>query len=88
MHLRGVGASGGRQLGQISLSLAFLPFEAFVSLNAIGRTLVRMFVTRKKLLDWKTSSDVARKARADLSGFYAKCGLRRPSAPRQWAELA
>jgi len=72
MHLRGVGVSGGSYLGQISLTLAFLPYEAFISLDAIGRTLFRMLVTRKRLLEWQTSSEVAHKAHSDLSGFYAK----------------
>jgi cyclic beta-1,2-glucan synthetase len=41
MHLRAVAGSGGRQLGQIFLTLAFLPYDAFISLDAIGRTLLR-----------------------------------------------
>ncbi|MEP7079017.1 MAG: cyclic beta 1-2 glucan synthetase, partial [Chthoniobacterales bacterium] len=72
VHLRGVGVSSGRQLGQISLTLAFLPYDAFISLDAIGRTLLRMLVTHKRLLEWHPSSDVARTARPDLSGFYAR----------------
>jgi len=72
MHLRGVSESAGRALGQIALTLAFLPYEAFVSLEAIGRTLFRMGVTRKRLLEWRTSSEVARRARTDLPGFYLK----------------
>ena len=72
MHFRGVGASSGTQLGQILLTLAFLPYDAFISLDAIGRTLFRMLVTRKRLLEWQTSSDVAHKAHSDLSGFYLK----------------
>ena len=30
-----------------------------------------MLVTRKRLLEWQTSSDAARTARTDLAGFYA-----------------
>ena len=71
MHLRGVAGSGGRQLGQIFLTLAFLPYDAFISLDAIGRTLLRLLVTRKRLLEWQTSSDSERTTRADLAGFYA-----------------
>jgi hypothetical protein len=37
----GSGRVGGRQLGQIFLTLAFLPYDAFISLDAIGRTLLR-----------------------------------------------
>jgi cyclic beta-1,2-glucan glucanotransferase len=71
MHLRGAAGAGGRQLGQIFLTLAFLPYDAFISLDAIGRTLVRLLVTRKRLLEWQTSSDSERTTHANLSGFYA-----------------
>jgi cyclic beta-1,2-glucan synthetase len=71
MHLRGMAGSGGRQLGQIFLTLTFLPYDAFISLDAIGRTLVRLLVTRKRLLEWQTSGDSERTTRADLAGFYA-----------------
>jgi cellobiose phosphorylase len=71
MHLRAVGGSYGRQLGQIVLTLAFLPYDAFISLDAIGRTLLRLLLTHKRLLEWQTSSDSERTTRADLTGFYA-----------------
>ena len=71
MHLRAVAGSCGRQLGQIFLTLAFLPYDAFISLDAIGRTLLRLLVTHKRLLEWQTSSDSERSTRADLPGFYA-----------------
>ena len=70
MHLQVVGGSYGRQLGQIVLTLAFLPYDAFISLDAIGRTLLRLLLTHKRLLEWQTSSDSERKTRADLAGFY------------------
>ncbi len=71
MHLRAVAASGGRQLGQISLTLTFLPYDAFISLDAISRTLLRVLVTHKRLLEWQTSGDSERTTRANLPGFYA-----------------
>jgi cellobiose phosphorylase len=71
MHLRGVAGSCGRQLGQIFLTLAFLPYDAFISLDAIGRTLLRLLVTHKRLLEWQTSGDSERTTRADLTGFYS-----------------
>ena len=70
MHLSGVAGSCGRQLGQIFLTLAFLPYDAFVSLDAIGRSMLRMFVTRKRLLEWQTSGDSEGTTRATLTGFY------------------
>jgi cellobiose phosphorylase len=71
MHLREVTGSGARQLGQIFLTLAFLAYDAFISVDAIGKTLVRLLVTRKRLLEWQTSSDSERTTRADLADFYA-----------------
>jgi len=71
MHLRAVAGSCGRQFAQIFLTLAFLPYDAFISLDAIGRTLLRLLVTRKRLLEWQTSSDAERTTRSDLAGFYA-----------------
>ncbi len=70
MHLRGVAYSAMRQLSQIVITLAFLPYDAYVSLDAIGRTLLRLLVTHKRLLEWQTSSDSERVTRASLAGFY------------------
>jgi hypothetical protein len=71
MHLRGAARSCGRQICQVFLTLAFLPYDAFISLDAIGKTLLRLLVTHKRLLEWQTSSDSERTTRADLAGFYA-----------------
>jgi len=71
MHLRGVAGSCGRQLGQIFLTLAFLPYDTFISLDAIGRTLLRQLVTHRRLLEWQTSHDSEQATRADLAGFLA-----------------
>ena len=70
MHLHGVAGSGSRQLGQIFLTLAFLAYEAYISVTAIGKTLLRLLVTHKRLLEWQTSSDSECTARTDLAGFY------------------
>lgn len=71
MHLRGAVGAGSRHLGQLFLTLSFLPYDAFISLDAIARTLLRLLVTHKRLLEWQTSSESERKMRADLTGFYA-----------------
>jgi cyclic beta-1,2-glucan synthetase len=70
LHLRFVGRSLARNLGQAILSIVFLPYDAYVSLDAISRTLLRMLVTRRRLLEWQTSSDVENRARTDLFSFY------------------
>ncbi|MDP1635024.1 MAG: cyclic beta 1-2 glucan synthetase, partial [Gallionellaceae bacterium] len=72
MHLRGVADTGARQFGQMMLTLAFLPYDAFISMDAIARTLLRLLVTRKRLLEWRTSSDSELVARNDLASCYAR----------------
>jgi len=71
LHLRALVGSSGRQLGQSLLTLVFLPYDAFISLDAVGRTLVRLLFTRKRLLEWQTASDAERTARSGPAGFYA-----------------
>ena len=71
MHLRSVGRSLTRMLAQSVLMLLFLPYDAWMSLDAVGRTLVRLLFTGKRLLEWQTSSDAERNARTDRAGFYA-----------------
>jgi cellobiose phosphorylase len=70
LHLRGVTGGAGRQFAQSLLALAFLPCEAGMSLDAIGRTLVRRWVTHRRLLEWRTSQDAERTARFTLAGCY------------------
>ncbi|UUZ51181.1 hypothetical protein LP420_17630 [Massilia sp. B-10] len=41
--------------GHSILTLAFLPYEAFFSVDAITRALWRMLVSRRRLLEWKAS---------------------------------
>ncbi len=52
------------------MTVAFLPYEAFFSLDAIVRTIWRMLVTRKLLLEWSPSSNQDRNRRTD---FVAYC---------------
>ncbi len=70
-HVRGMAKSSGRQLGQMLLTLAFLPYDALVSLDAVGRTLIRVLLSRKRLLEWQTSSESERTSSKDLAGSFA-----------------
>jgi hypothetical protein len=71
LHLHGLADAGARQLGQIFLTLALLAYDAFISMDAIGKTLVRLLVTHKRLLEWQTSSDSECTTLANLADFYA-----------------
>ncbi len=62
-HLTAIVPSALRQLGQAVLGLACLPHEAAFSLDAIVRTLWRLTFSRRGLLEWQASADVARRAR-------------------------
>ena len=57
MHVRVTLQSLKRPLSQCVLTFVFLPYEAYVSVDAILRTLVRMGWTKRRLLEWKTASD-------------------------------
>jgi cyclic beta-1,2-glucan synthetase len=47
-----------RNITQALFSFACLPYEAYVNLHAISITLWRMYISRKKLLEWNPSSQV------------------------------
>ncbi len=66
-HLTAVGHSAGRRFAHDLFVLACLPYEAFYSLDAVVRTLGRMLVTRRRLLEWSPSGDPDRKNRMDLA---------------------
>jgi len=53
---------GATALAQIFLSVTFLAFHAFDTAHAIGITLVRMAVTKRRMLEWETAAATAAKA--------------------------
>ena len=59
------------------LSLTFLAFHAYDSAHAIVLTLVRLAVTRRRLLEWETAAATAARA-AGLVGARAACVTSRP----------
>ncbi|MDB6168811.1 MAG: Cellobiose phosphorylase [Verrucomicrobia bacterium] len=71
MHLAKVVRALARQLGQVLLTITFLPYDAVVSLDAVGRALLRQLFTRKRLLEWQTSSDAEQNAEDSLGSFYS-----------------
>ena len=70
MHGRDSAETILRQLAQVTLTIVLLPYDVFVSLDAIGRSLLRQWVTHTRLLQWRTSSDSERQAGTSLVGFY------------------
>jgi cyclic beta-1,2-glucan synthetase len=54
---------------QVFLVLVFLPYQAYMMTDAIIRSLYRMIVTRKNLLQWVTAADVEKKIKSNLFSF-------------------
>jgi cellobiose phosphorylase len=69
-HLAAAVRSVGRHSAQAVFTLACLPYEAFFSLDAIGRTVWRMGVTHRRLLEWNPSGNPDRNSRTDLAASW------------------
>ena len=67
-HLAAAVRSAGRGLAQAIFTLVCLPYEAFFSLDAILRTLWRLFITHRRLLEWNPSNNPDRDGGTDFSG--------------------
>ena len=71
VHLHAIGSGLLRHLGQVALALVFLPYEAIYGLDAIIRTLFRLLVTHRRLLEWETASDAQNRAGNNVGGFIS-----------------
>jgi len=54
-----------------SLTLIFLPYEAWSNLDAIMRTQWRVLISRRKLLEWKPSSEVNSQSGNALNSYQS-----------------
>ncbi|HET7426875.1 MAG TPA: glucoamylase family protein, partial [Gemmatimonadales bacterium] len=55
-----VGRDAETSVRQIALALVFLPHQAFVSADAIARTLWRLAISHRHMLEWRTASQIER----------------------------
>ncbi|HJU90283.1 MAG TPA: glucoamylase family protein [Gemmatimonadaceae bacterium] len=55
-----VGRDAVTSVQQVALAIAFLPHQAWVSADAILRTLWRLFISKRNLLEWQTASQTER----------------------------
>ena len=69
-HFSSLGGQAGLAAVQVALKLAFLPDEAWRNLDAIGRTLYRLNISNRTLLEWTTAAQAGRRPRLTLGGFY------------------
>lgn len=68
-HLAAAARAAGQRLKQALFILACLPYEAYFSLDAVTRTLWRLGVSRRGLLEWTAASDLERMDRG-LAAVY------------------
>ena len=69
-HLRALGADLWLALSQTAFLVVFLAHQAWLMADAIGRTLFRLLVSHRRLLDWVTAAQAKVSPRLDLRGFY------------------
>ncbi|MGH4050704.1 MAG: GH36-type glycosyl hydrolase domain-containing protein [Clostridium sp.] len=71
---KGISLSGKIQnskmaIEQVFLIFCFIPFQAYMMLDAILRTLYRLTISKKNLLEWQTAEDVEVKLGKRLKDF-------------------
>ena len=69
-HLRAVFGDLFLAVSQIGLTITCLAYQAWLMTDAIVRTLVRMFITRKNLLEWVTAAQAKHAADLEISGIF------------------
>ena len=70
--LRGVGHDLAVAFGQAAFSVAVLAHQAWLATDAILRTLFRLIVSRRRLLEWVTAAQAEIGLDLELSGFYRR----------------
>ncbi len=71
-HLRAVGADVALAAAHTGLGFTFLAHQAWLMVDAIVRTLTRLYATRRNLLEWRTAAQAKASHDLDLNlaGFY------------------
>jgi cyclic beta-1,2-glucan synthetase len=72
-HLRALAVDLGLAVAQTSLLIAMLAYQAWLMGDAIVRTLWRLTVSHRHMLEW-IPADLLTSARSDFSGFYRRMG--------------
>ena len=73
-HTRAVGRDLVLAASQIGLTITMLTYQAWLMSDAIVRTLVRVYVTHRRLLEWVTAAQAKAGLSLDLRGFCRRMG--------------
>ncbi len=68
--LRDLGSDVTIAGGHVLLGLTFLAHQAALSLDAIVRTIGRLYITRRNLLEWTTAAQAKAQRHLRVAGFY------------------
>jgi cyclic beta-1,2-glucan synthetase len=71
-HVRALAGDLGFAAILSAMNIAFLGDQACVMSDAIGRTLWRLFVNRRHLLEWTPAAQTLAQKRLDLPGFFVR----------------
>ncbi|PRR78185.1 N,N'-diacetylchitobiose phosphorylase [Clostridium liquoris] len=69
VSLSGKASSWKIKVEQFFLIFSFLPYQAYLMLDAIIRTLYRVCISKKHLLEWQTAADVEANSGRKLKNF-------------------
>ncbi|VTT97780.1 glycosyltransferase 36 : Cellobiose phosphorylase OS=Singulisphaera acidiphila (strain ATCC BAA-1392 / DSM 18658 / VKM B-2454 / MOB10) GN=Sinac_1249 PE=4 SV=1: Glycoamylase: CBM_X: Glyco_transf_36: GT36_AF: CBM_X: Glyco_transf_36: GT36_AF [Gemmataceae bacterium] len=67
--IRGAAQSLPATVGQVALAAVFLPNQAALAVDAILRTLYRVFVSRRRMLEWETAAAAEARLGTGLAQF-------------------
>ena len=73
-HMRALGGDLRLSLTLSALVIAFLAHQAWLMGDAILRTLYRLFVSRRNMLEWVPAAQAGAGHTVDLRGFYRQMG--------------
>ena len=71
-HVRSVARSFALAASQIALGITFLAHQAWIMADAIARTLVRLYLTRRRLLEWTTAAQAKTALSRSSTGVYRR----------------
>ncbi len=71
-HLYALRSDIGLAANQTAFLITFLAYQAWLMADAVTRTLFRLFVSRRNLLQWVTAAQANSSTRLDLKGAYQR----------------
>jgi cyclic beta-1,2-glucan synthetase len=71
-HIRAVGRSFALAFSQIALWTTFMAHQGWLMGDAIGRTLIRVYGTHRRLLEWMTAAQAKSGLSITLTGAYRR----------------